>query len=116
LLHGSSNHPKCSGKQDRIAIAHRDALRFFISVFPLCFDSEQFEPTIWQRASLMKTKHNIASEGYWRSSRGKSAQLNVFSWLIPIGAPGKPTLERPVRMMCWPVRNAERPAVHDCSL
>ena len=32
---------------------------------------------------------------------------------MPMGAPGKPTLVSPVRMMCWPVRNAERPAVHD---
>jgi hypothetical protein len=31
------------------------------------------------------------------------------------GALGKPTLLSPVRMMCCPVRNAERPAVHDCS-
>ena len=28
---------------------------------------------------------------------------------MPIGAPGKPTLVRPVRMPCWPVRNAARP-------
>ena len=33
------------------------------------------------------------------------------SWLMPIGAPGKPTLVRPVRMPCCPVRNAARPAV-----
>jgi hypothetical protein len=32
---------------------------------------------------------------------------------MPIGAPGKPTLVSPVRMPCWPVRNAARPAVHD---
>jgi hypothetical protein len=37
------------------------------------------------------------------------------SWLMPMGAPGKPTLVSPVRMPCWPVRNAARPAVHDCS-
>ena len=30
---------------------------------------------------------------------------------MPIGAPGKPTLVRPVRIPCWPVRNAARPAV-----
>ena len=30
---------------------------------------------------------------------------------MPIGAPGKPTLVSPVRMPCWPVRNAARPAV-----
>ena len=36
-------------------------------------------------------------------------------YLMPIGAPGNPTLLSPVRMMCWPVRNADRPAVQDCS-
>ena len=30
---------------------------------------------------------------------------------MPIGAPGKPTLVNPVRIPCWPVRNAARPAV-----
>ena len=32
-----------------------------------------------------------------------------------LGAPGKPTFVSPVRRPCWPVRNAARPAVHDCS-
>ena len=34
---------------------------------------------------------------------------------MPIGAPGRPTLDRPVRYTLWPVMNDERPAVHDCS-
>ena len=32
-----------------------------------------------------------------------------------LGAPGKPTLLSPVRIMCCPVRNADRPAVQHCS-
>ena len=34
---------------------------------------------------------------------------------MPIGAPGMPTFERPVRSTLWPVMNDDRPAVHDCS-
>ena len=33
----------------------------------------------------------------------------------PSVAPGKPTLVSPVRMPCWPVMNAARPAVQLCS-
>lgn len=35
--------------------------------------------------------------------------------VMPIGAAGMPTLERPVRKTLWPVMNEERPAVQDCS-
>ncbi len=34
---------------------------------------------------------------------------------MPIGAPGNPTFESPVRYTLWPVMNDDRPAVHDCS-
>ena len=34
---------------------------------------------------------------------------------MPIGAPGMPTLDSPVRMTLWPVMNDDRPAVQDCS-
>ena len=33
----------------------------------------------------------------------------------PSDAPGKPTLERPVRKVAWPVMNEDRPAVQLCS-
>jgi hypothetical protein len=36
------------------------------------------------------------------------------SFFIPSGAPGNPTLVRPVRMGDWPVMNAARPAVQLC--
>jgi len=36
------------------------------------------------------------------------------SFFRPSGAPGKPTLVRPVRMGDWPVMNAARPAVQLC--
>lgn len=34
---------------------------------------------------------------------------------MPSCAPGSPTFDRPVRNGLWPVMNAERPAVQDCS-
>ncbi len=37
------------------------------------------------------------------------------SWLMPIGAPGKPTFVEAGANPCWPVRNAARPAVQLCS-
>ena len=36
------------------------------------------------------------------------------SFFMPSGAPGKPTLVRPVRIGDWPVMKAARPAVQLC--
>ena len=33
----------------------------------------------------------------------------------PTSAPGRPTLDRPVRSVTWPVMKVERPAVQLCS-
>jgi hypothetical protein len=38
----------------------------------------------------------------------------VLAW-IPVSAPGRPTLLRPVRYTLCPVMNADRPAVQLCS-
>lgn len=39
----------------------------------------------------------------------------MSSTAMPSFAPGRPTLESPVRKTLWPMMKEERPAVQDCS-
>ena len=40
---------------------------------------------------------------------------DVLGAQAEVGAPGSPTLERPVRSVAWPVMKDDRPAVQLCS-